>query len=105
MFSGRLRLTFGSEHGVSFMIVQSLTYLTLAVALGCAPAIQAQPAHLDPANPAGPAARLSEVGSDLAQTEQAPPVSPAATEDKAPQQFTCPMHPEVTSNEPGRCPK
>lgn len=30
---------------------------------------------------------------------------PAKTPDKAKTVYTCPMHPDVTSNEPGKCPK
>lgn len=51
----------------------------------------ALPPHLDPASPDAP---------------EAPPALAMETEPAAaPGTYTCPMHPEVQSDRPGRCPK
>jgi Heavy metal binding domain len=39
----------------------------------------------------------------FAQTSLAP--SPSATASAAGQKYTCPMHPEVMQDKPGKCPK
>ena len=68
----------------------------LAVAsLGaCASQPKPRPATLDPSNPAAPEAARLEVAAPATPREK-----PAATV------YTCPMHPEVTSDKPGSCPK
>ncbi len=42
---------------------------------------------------------ISSCGGENAATEE----SPSSTTEKV--EYTCPMHPEVISNEPGDCPK
>lgn len=39
----------------------------------------------------------------MAQTSPAP--APSATGSPGAQQYTCPMHPEVVQDKPGKCPK
>lgn len=46
---------------------------------------------------------LSFAVATFAQTS--PASSPAATASPAAQQYTCPMHPEVVQDKPGKCPK
>ena len=40
-----------------------------------------------------------------AASETAPPPPPAANKAPAATKYTCPMHPEVVADQPGRCPK
>jgi hypothetical protein len=90
---------------------------------GCASEPKPRPTAVDPSNPAAPEspplalAALSPTAGLVATTAQptgertekppAPPVS--GTAGKSGKQpaivYTCPMHPEVTSDKPGRCPK
>jgi hypothetical protein len=60
------------------------------------------PAALDPANPAGPE---SAPPPALAQAEPPAPVPHRQAEKPARPSYSCPMHPEVVSDHPGRCPK
>jgi hypothetical protein len=87
----------------------------LAAPLGaCASEPKPRPTALDPSNPAAPeGARLNVA----ALSPAAPPVpaAPPAAKDKPAEGgkagkpgatvYTCPMHPEVTSDKPGKCPK
>jgi len=54
----------------------------------CASEPKPIPAHLDPSNPDAPEAPAITVSGALAVAR-----------------YTCPMHPEVRSDQPGRCPK
>jgi hypothetical protein len=63
----------------------------------------------DPANPAAPEAPTNASAS-VAQTSTTGPANEGATDARAERPdagvvYTCPMHPEVQSNAPGRCPK
>jgi hypothetical protein len=73
--------------------------LLLIQACATAPA---RPAAIDPSNPDAPESAPLEPA--------AAPGEPAAAElaggDASPAaQYTCPMHPEVVSDQPGNCPK
>ncbi len=86
---------------------KSLFLLPFLVAIGaCATEPPPRPVTLDPSNPQAVESPSLSVGA-LNQ----PPV-PAAkpTPDEAPAKpeatlYTCPMHPEVISDKPGKCPK
>ena len=90
------------------MKVTSIGILTVLLAGGCA-SVPAEPtrnlpAALDPANPAAP----EGVAPPLLSMEAAePPHQHAASphEHTARPLYVCPMHPEVTSDRPGQCPK
>lgn len=79
--------------------------LLAAPLTACASEPKPRPATLDPSHPASPeGARLNVA----ALTETAAPDKPAngkAAGQPAATVYTCPMHPEVTSDKPGRCPK
>lgn len=84
--------------------------LTLAACASAPPPRQA--AALDPSNPDAPEAPPAALAS--AMSTQAAPMAPAqghaghggmAADAGTATVYTCPMHPEVRSNEPGRCPK
>jgi hypothetical protein len=70
----------------------------------CATEPPPRPVALDPSNPAAPESAPLDAGS---LGLPAPP--PKAVERKEGQPaetlYTCPMHPEVISREPGTCPK
>ena len=113
-----MRIDVQARRGFTVVIFAAL----LAVpAGGCASEPKPRPRALDPSNPAAPEspplamAALSGSG-DLAPTAPQPagagdkaPVTPTPGPEQAgkPQAtiYTCPMHPEVTSDKPGRCPR
>ncbi len=64
--------------------------------LSCATAPAPKPAALDPSNADAPEAPLPARSAAL--DDRKPDAAPAAV-------YTCPMHPEVRENAPGRCPK
>jgi hypothetical protein len=66
-----------------------------AVLAGCAAG--AQPLRLPPGHPADPATP-GLAGGDRKPDTPSPEPAKAAL-------YACPMHPEVTSTDPGRCPK
>jgi hypothetical protein len=86
----------------------------LWLAAGCASQPTPKPASLDPSNPAAEEAPRAPLTPLPASTSAAPmavaPVDghsasghePGAAEKAV---YTCPMHPEVVSPEPGKCPK
>jgi hypothetical protein len=86
-----------------------LLLLPLLVAMGaCATEPPPRPANLDPSNPQAAESPPLSVGP-LNQ-----PAAPAATHMPTPDAgaskpgatlYTCPMHPEVISDKPGKCPK
>jgi len=90
-----------------------LLVVPLLVAMGaCATEPPPRPVKLDPSNPQAAEAPPLTVGA------LNPPPAPAATpapptpapDEGAPKPgattlYTCPMHPEVVSDKPGKCPK
>jgi Heavy metal binding domain len=86
-----------------------LLLLPWLVATGaCATEPPPRPVKLDPSNPQAAESPPLSVGA----LNQPPP--PAATPTPAPHEgapkpgatlYTCPMHPEVISDKPGKCPK
>lgn len=102
------------------MFRSSILCLAAVALLSCASQPKQLPPEADPANPDAPQSRPIEVSDALSETqpvprEEAPPahaghgahVSGAAqgTVDAGATVYTCPMHPEVRSDKPGRCPK
>jgi hypothetical protein len=73
--------------------------IVLAAALLCGCGAGARPLRLPPGHPADPGTPGTPRAADPAPAAPQPEPAPAA------KVYTCPMHPEVTSNEPGRCPK
>lgn len=85
-----------------------------ACALGAAERV---PSLSDPSNPEAPESPVPVMAVSLANGAASPPApapkggapeAPAPSTDAgtpSPTVYTCPMHPEVTSPEPGRCPK
>lgn len=86
-------------------IVGALTLL-----LGCA-STQLETGKNHPANPAAPTTQQSVGGAldaDFDPQAVASAAAPLAQSGEkpqhAPQQWTCPMHPEIVRSEPGNCP-
>jgi hypothetical protein len=86
----------------------------LSLAAGCASQPTPKPASLDPSNPAAEEAPRSQVTPLPASTSAAPTAAASANDHSASGHepaaaekavYTCPMHPEVVSPEPGKCPK
>ena len=86
---------------------RSLLLLPLLVAIGaCATEPPPRPVKLDPSNPQAAESPPLSVGA--LNQPAAPATKPAP--DEAPAKpdatlYTCPMHPEVISDKPGKCPK
>jgi hypothetical protein len=81
--------------------------LLAAPLAACASEPQPRPATLDPSNPsAAEAPRLDVSALNQPSAPAAPPApAPAASPAPAATVYTCPMHPEVISDKPGKCPK
>lgn len=97
-----------------------LLALGLTLVAACATEPPPRPAQLDPSNPRAPESASLTAGSlaqpsALADSPQPAPAAPKAAATNpdggaaAPQPaavlYTCPMHPEVISDKPGKCPK
>jgi hypothetical protein len=79
----------------------------VVVALGaCASEPPARPGRLDPSNPAAAESPPLNVGAlNQPAVRPAKPTSDEGAGRPATTVFTCPMHPEVISDRPGKCPK
>ena len=74
---------------------------------GGGPALEASPPAAEPAEPPAPPAAHGEHQHGAAATPSdrgAKDHPPGGSEQQA-TTYTCPMHPEVVSDKPGRCPK
>lgn len=79
----------------------------------CAPTVTQLPPALDPSNPNAPESHVSSPitsgpAADSSMAMQAATPEAMAMDTASSQQaedFTCPMHPEVSSPKPGTCPK
>jgi hypothetical protein len=93
---------------------ESITRFLLVVAVGmavaCATDPPPRPTRLDPSNPGGPestpltAGSLAQAPSAVPEKVETGPDGGAAAKPAA-ILYTCPMHPEVISDKPGKCPK
>ncbi|MET0595268.1 MAG: heavy metal-binding domain-containing protein [Polyangiaceae bacterium] len=75
-------------------------------ALGCSPGpVPISQSPHDPSNPSAPEGVVPRLGSEAPRSNG--PASPSAASDagSASAVFACPMHPDVTASQPGRCPK
>jgi hypothetical protein len=95
--------------------------ILLLLGAGCASQPAPRPVALDPSNPAAQEAPSPKLTPLVARsTAPAAPAAPEApkkeaepahdhtgddTKAKAKVTYVCPMHPEITSPEPGKCPK
>src|SRR5579871_1536527 len=101
------------------LISRLLVAVTLLTGAACATEPPPRPVQLDPSNPSAPESAPLSAGS-LASAPSPAPAPPAPSE--APEKtdatadagvpnkpgatlYTCPMHPEVISDKPGKCPK
>jgi|SRR5579863_8163310 len=77
-----------------------------ALAAACASEPPPRPTKLDPSSPAAAESAPLSMGP---LTQPPPSVEGKADHDAAalpaPMLYTCPMHPEVISDKPGKCPK
>lgn len=84
-----------------------LLSLGIAALAGCSGQTSSTEAHADhPANPTAAEAPAPERSRTL-QDQAAAPAQPPRTDqgESATTIYTCPHHPEVTSDQPGVCPK
>jgi hypothetical protein len=97
------------------LVDRSRSLITAIAALGafvaaCATEPPPRPVALDPSNPAAAESARPAIAS-LEQPAPAPEADNGKTPDGekastvAATLYTCPMHPEVISDKPGRCPK
>jgi hypothetical protein len=100
-----------------FAIAFTTVVLLTAAATGCASEPKPRPTLLDPSSPAAPESPPLAAVALAPSADRSPPADNPTSQDNAKaseggkagkQQgtiYTCPMHPEVTSDKPGRCPK
>jgi len=87
----------------------TLPWLMLLGLAGCGSGMPPRSAALDPANanaPESPPFSVSPPAAEpkVASTSEVDHGRPVA-DAQGPAVYTCPMHPEVTSPQPGKCPK
>lgn len=86
-----------------------VAYVATLVLSACASDPQPLPPQLDPSNPDAPEAAAPHRSTTLEpRTADKAPRAQTATAAAAgaePTVYACPMHPEVRSDEPGKCPK
>jgi hypothetical protein len=98
-----------------FFVLTALVILLAAP--GCASEPKPRPTWLDPSNQAAPESPPLEVAA-IGPSDGRPPAAARPTEKRVDEGgpggrtgqrqdaiYTCPMHPEITSDQPGRCPK
>jgi hypothetical protein len=83
------------------MTMRIAILLGVLVSIGCAKGEAPPPSNAHPANPSA-AEGTAYVASS---TAPAPATSSTPHDHGAATVYTCPMHPEVTSDKPGQCPK
>lgn len=76
-----------------------------ATATACASDLKPRPAAMDPSNPEAPESRMPSVTLAGTPEEERAPAVEQAPDAGTVTVYTCPMHPEVVSPQPGRCPK
>ena len=92
---------------------RKLLLLPLVIAIGaCATEPPPRPVKLDPSNPQAVESPPLSVGGLNQPSTSTPALTPTPTptpDERAPKPgatlYTCPMHPEVISDKPGKCPK
>jgi Heavy metal binding domain len=90
----------------------SIIGVATLLVVGCASQPPTKPVGIDPSNPAAaesPAPTLTPLVGTREEARSAPSTAPSAAAEKAqPKEaatYTCPMHPEISSPKPGKCPK
>lgn len=84
-------------------LVAAVTTFLAACSPGAVPVSQSP---TDPSNPhAAEGARVASAADHQHADHAASPTPPPADGPAAEATYVCPMHPEVTSAEPGSCPK
>ena len=83
--------------------IMSAALLTIS-AYACASEPKLRPTALDPAGPASGAEHGHDHGSNASSDKDKSVEAGRAGKPKA-TVYTCPMHPEVTADKEGRCPK
>ena len=83
-----------------------ILFLTISL-LGCGGCADGTVPPAGPAHPANPNAPegTAYVASSTAPSAPAPSADHSGHDHGAATVYTCPMHPEVTSDKPGQCPK
>lgn len=77
---------------------------SLGLFVGCARGEAPAPGASHPASPSAPEG-TAYVASSAAPASASAPEDHSAHEHGAATVYTCPMHPEITSDKPGQCPK
>lgn len=75
--------------------------LLVALVFGCANGSVPPPSGAHPASPSAPEGASTTTTTAVASTTS----SAHEGHDHAATVYTCPMHPEITSDKPGQCPK